>query len=297
MLLTIASVIYVLVAVAMIVLILMQRGAGAAAGSGFGAGASATVFGARGSANFLSSATKWLAVVFFAMSLGMAWYAQHGGKPAADAVEDIGAMSDVPAAPAPATDVPAAEVPVIPAAETPADVPAADAVPASDAEAAPAADAPAPGGTGIWPRPHSSQWVGRSEASPSAASADFASNSAAAWSESKQADIHALSWLSLVGRPFNAVANNANFIPIPPDSQSARHFRRPCRYDNRASLPHPCSCAKWLLARNRRRFVRCYFSAPSRCRRICWPVFRDWPWDFGGYSLAPCRNSWPHLMT
>ena len=57
MLLTIVSVIYVLVAIAMIVLILMQRGSGAAAGSGFGGGASATVFGARGSADLLSTAT------------------------------------------------------------------------------------------------------------------------------------------------------------------------------------------------------------------------------------------------
>jgi len=80
-LIVIATVIYVLIAVAMIVLILMQRGAGAQAGSGFGAGASATVFGASGSANFLSKSTKWLAIVFFAMSLGMAWYAsQHGGR-------------------------------------------------------------------------------------------------------------------------------------------------------------------------------------------------------------------------
>ena len=148
MLLTIVSVIYVLVAIAMIVLILMQRGAGAAAGSGFGAGASATVFGARGSANFLSTATKWLAVVFFAMSLGMAWNATRTivHNPAE---EDLGVMSDVPAAaPAPAGELPAADMPVIPAApatETPAsDVPAApssDAVPA--AESVPAEPAPA----------------------------------------------------------------------------------------------------------------------------------------------------------
>ena len=45
---------------------------GAAAGSGFGAGASATVFGARGSANFLSTATKWLAVVFVTLAIIMA---------------------------------------------------------------------------------------------------------------------------------------------------------------------------------------------------------------------------------
>ncbi|KAA2286198.1 preprotein translocase subunit SecG [Arenimonas fontis] len=139
MLLTIVSVVYVLVAVAMIVFILMQRGAGAAAGSGFGAGASATVFGARGSANFLSSATKWLAIVFMAMSLGMAWYAGHGGRPAAPAQEDIGAMAEVPATPAgaaspsepPAGEIPAAaEVPAIPAASG-GDVPAAGQAPAS----------------------------------------------------------------------------------------------------------------------------------------------------------------------
>nr|WP_295364014.1 preprotein translocase subunit SecG [Arenimonas sp.] len=139
MLLTIVSVIYVLVAIAMIVLILMQRGTGAAAGSGFGAGASATVFGARGSANFLSSSTKWLAVVFMGMSLGMAWYATHGGREAAQAsLEDIGAMSEVPAVSAPAGEVPASDIPA-PATDVPAtgtDVPAAEGeVPATPAEA------------------------------------------------------------------------------------------------------------------------------------------------------------------
>jgi preprotein translocase subunit SecG len=138
MLLTIVSVIYVLVAIAMIVLILMQRGSGAAAGSGFGAGASATVFGARGSANFLSTATKWLAVVFFAMSLGMAWNATRtiASGPVA---EDLGVMSDVPAAPAaPAGELPApaADMPVIPAPAS--DVPAA---PVGEGEAKPAAEA------------------------------------------------------------------------------------------------------------------------------------------------------------
>lgn len=145
MLLTIVSVIYVLVAISMIVLILMQRGSGAAAGSGFGGGASATVFGARGSANFLSTATKWLAVVFFAMSLGMAWNATRtvGSAPAE---EDIGVMSEVPVA-APATQAPAGagDVPVIPAAPAPKAestevVPAA---PVESTEAEPAAPATA----------------------------------------------------------------------------------------------------------------------------------------------------------
>ena len=69
----IAQVFYVLIAAAMIALILMQRGAGADAGSGFGGGASATVFGARGSSNFLSRSTAVLAGLFFLLSLGMAY--------------------------------------------------------------------------------------------------------------------------------------------------------------------------------------------------------------------------------
>ncbi|TWI12577.1 preprotein translocase subunit SecG [Aerolutibacter ruishenii] len=132
------NVIYVLVAVAMIALILMQRGAGAQAGSGFGGGASATVFGSRGASNFLSKSTKWLAVVFFGISLYMAWHATNtatGGQ-AADS-QDLGLMSQLPAAPAPAQDggVPAAPV---------QSVPAAPAVAPPAAQPAPAEQAPAP---------------------------------------------------------------------------------------------------------------------------------------------------------
>lgn len=97
MLMLILNVVYVLVAVSMIALILMQRGSGAAAGSGFGAGASGTVFGARGASNFLSKSTKWLAVVFFGISLFMARYASHGARPAVQ--QDLGVMS-APVAPA-----------------------------------------------------------------------------------------------------------------------------------------------------------------------------------------------------
>jgi len=97
MIFIVVQIIFVLAAVSMIVLILLQRGAGAAAGSGFGGGASATVFGARGSANFLSKATKWLAVVFFSISLGLAIYTSkpHDVKSAAD---DLGIMGQAPAA-------------------------------------------------------------------------------------------------------------------------------------------------------------------------------------------------------
>lgn len=117
------NIIYVLLAVAMIALILMQRGAGAQAGSGFGGGASGTVFGARGSANFLSKSTKWLAIVFFGMSLFMAWQATRDHRPVA--AETGGLMSELPVAPpAPAggTSVPAAPANggAIPAAPAPA---------------------------------------------------------------------------------------------------------------------------------------------------------------------------------
>ena len=78
------NVIYVLIAIAMVALILMQRGAGAQAGSGFGGGASGTVFGARGASNFLSKATKWLAIAFFSISLFMAWQATHNADGAPD---------------------------------------------------------------------------------------------------------------------------------------------------------------------------------------------------------------------
>jgi preprotein translocase subunit SecG len=129
---TLLMVVFVLVAIAMIVLILLQRGAGAQAGSGFGAGASGTVFGARGSANFLSSSTKWLAAVFFSLSLFMAWQSAHTAKaPKADAVEDqtkkqdLGLMNDVPAdtgkaAPTAPAGLPAAPAQALPAAPAPA---------------------------------------------------------------------------------------------------------------------------------------------------------------------------------
>jgi preprotein translocase subunit SecG len=95
---TILQIVYILITIAMVTLILLQRGAGAQAGSGFGAGASGTVFGARGSTNFMTKATKWLAVAFFGLSLFMAWKAVNINKPAVEAA-DIGVMSNIPAVP------------------------------------------------------------------------------------------------------------------------------------------------------------------------------------------------------
>lgn len=139
MLSIVANIFYVLIAIAMTVLILLQRGAGANAGSGFGGGASATVFGARGSANFLSRSTAVLAGLFFLLSLGMGIYLGRDHGPAQSA-SDLGVMAGVatPAKPepatAPATSGDAAPAPTAPAASTPAPVAAAPDKPVATAD-------------------------------------------------------------------------------------------------------------------------------------------------------------------
>ncbi|GAB2520627.1 preprotein translocase subunit SecG [Lysobacter humi (ex Lee et al. 2017)] len=130
------NIIYVLLAIAMIALILMQRGAGAQAGSGFGGGASGTVFGARGSANFLTKATKWLAIAFFGITLLMAWQASKGVR--ATRTESESLMTEVPAAPATGAVPAPSTVPAAPASSG-ASVPAA---PAASGTSVPVAPAP-----------------------------------------------------------------------------------------------------------------------------------------------------------
>ena len=143
------NVFYVLIAIAMIVLILLQRGAGAQAGSGFGAGASGTVFGARGSANFLSSTTKWLAGLFFALSLFMAYQATHRATATPDK-PDLGVMSNAPVVPAnPDASVLAPAPSPVPVPATPAvlePAPATGEAPAAAPVITPAAPANSPAG-------------------------------------------------------------------------------------------------------------------------------------------------------
>lgn len=117
---TVLVVVQVLVAVGLVGLILLQHGKGADAGAAFGSGASGTVFGSRGSANFLSRATAWLATVFFAVSLALA-YLVHGQKESTSVVDQ--AQPEAP--PALTTEVPVAPAPAAPAAE-PAEAPASD---------------------------------------------------------------------------------------------------------------------------------------------------------------------------
>ena len=87
-------VLHVLTAVAVCGFVLLQHGKGADMGAAFGSGASGSLFGAVGSANFLSRTTAVLATVFFLSSLGLTYYASNRGAPK-DAMKQ-GVMQSLP---------------------------------------------------------------------------------------------------------------------------------------------------------------------------------------------------------
>ena len=99
-----------LTALAMIGLILIQHGKGAAMGAAFGSGSSGSLFGASGSANFLSRITAVLAGVFFVATLALAYFGN--ARPASS-----GSVLESPAAavPAGAPSVTASDAAVAPA--------------------------------------------------------------------------------------------------------------------------------------------------------------------------------------
>jgi preprotein translocase subunit SecG len=74
LLLNVLLVVQIMTALAMIGLILIQHGKGADMGAAFGSGSSGSLFGASGSANFLSRSTSVLAAVFFACTLALAYF-------------------------------------------------------------------------------------------------------------------------------------------------------------------------------------------------------------------------------
>jgi len=124
---TVILVIHILIAASLIGLVLLQRGKGAEVGAAFGSGASSTVFGARGSASFLTRATAVLAALFFITSLSLAFTASQ--KKEVKSVTELAAPPPasqpvVPVSPpatpqnaAPQQSAPAkpGEVPVVPA--------------------------------------------------------------------------------------------------------------------------------------------------------------------------------------
>lgn len=96
-------------AVAMIGLILIQHGKGADMGAAFGSGSAGSLFGASGSANFLSRSTGVLAAVFFACTLALAYFGNL--RPAAP----LGSVLEGAAAPASAASAPASAAVTVPA--------------------------------------------------------------------------------------------------------------------------------------------------------------------------------------
>ncbi|MDD2885187.1 MAG: preprotein translocase subunit SecG [Dechloromonas sp.] len=102
--------VHILVALAIIGLVLMQHGKGADMGAAFGSGSSGSLFGASGSANFLSRTTGVLATVFFVTSLTLAYVASNKPKTSGSLMQEsvqslpvtqpAQASSETPATPA-----------------------------------------------------------------------------------------------------------------------------------------------------------------------------------------------------
>ena len=122
-------VVHLIIAAAVCGFVLMQHGKGADMGAAFGSGASGSLFGAVGSANFLSRTTAILATIFFLTSIGLTFFGTLHGRP--QGVMEQGVMEKT-LPPPKASDVPAP-------AGTPGEVPR------TPSGAAPAA--PAPSGT------------------------------------------------------------------------------------------------------------------------------------------------------
>ena len=123
---TVLLILHMLVAVGICGFVLLQHGKGADMGAAFGSGSSGSLFGAAGSANFLSRTTAILAALFFASSLGLTWFASSHSAPSRAAPQGVmekmaPKLSDVPTAPgalpAPAPVADPAKAPAAPAPE------------------------------------------------------------------------------------------------------------------------------------------------------------------------------------
>lgn len=140
LMLNLVVVIQIVAALAMIGLVLVQHGKGADMGASFGSGASGSLFGATGSANFLSRSTAVCAAVFFACTLLLAFLSNNRSR------EPSGSVLDRPAISTPATGASGSSEGSIGAAQIPA---GAGVVPASSNEStAGAATAPAVAASG-----------------------------------------------------------------------------------------------------------------------------------------------------
>ncbi|MDX9706222.1 MAG: preprotein translocase subunit SecG [Azospira sp.] len=93
--------VHILIGIAICGLVLMQHGKGADMGAAFGGGASGSLFGATGSANFLSRTTAVLAAVFFMTSLSLAYIASNKPKSTGSVMESAVQLQSIQAPAAP----------------------------------------------------------------------------------------------------------------------------------------------------------------------------------------------------
>lgn len=107
-------VVQLLAAIAMIGLVLVQHGKGADMGASFGSGASGSLFGATGSANFLSRSTAVCAAVFFTCTLSLAYLSNSVAARAPTEGSSVLERAAVPAS-APAAGASGAGIPAVPA--------------------------------------------------------------------------------------------------------------------------------------------------------------------------------------
>jgi preprotein translocase subunit SecG len=119
-------------ALVMIGLVLIQHGKGADMGASFGSGASGSLFGATGSANFMSRSTSVCAAVFFSCTLALAYFSNDRSRPS------TGSVLDQPTITAPAASVPLTGAAQIPGAASAAavSVPAVPVAPVTSASGA-----------------------------------------------------------------------------------------------------------------------------------------------------------------
>jgi preprotein translocase subunit SecG len=122
--LTIVLAVQMLSALGMIGLILVQHGKGADMGAAFGSGGSGSLFGASGSANFLSRTTGVLAALFFACTLLLAYFGNAQPRTGSSVLQGAGITAPVTpasgAAQIPGTTAPAPSSVPVPAAPAPA---------------------------------------------------------------------------------------------------------------------------------------------------------------------------------
>lgn len=97
---TLILVVDVVVAMCIIGLVLLQHGKGADVGAAFGSGASGSLFGASGSANFLSRTTAVLAAVFFLTTFVLAYLVTHKPRAGGGVMDTVKEQPKAPAAPA-----------------------------------------------------------------------------------------------------------------------------------------------------------------------------------------------------